>query len=36
MVKPGTSVIQTVAEEAVSDLANSQIPGLGDALSLLG
>ncbi|RAS61090.1 hypothetical protein C8D87_11038 [Lentzea atacamensis] len=36
VVKPGTSVIQTVAEEAVSDFANSQIPGLGDALSLLG
>lgn len=36
MVKPGVSVIQTVAEEAVSDFANSQVPGLGDVLSLLG
>ncbi|MGY6656849.1 polymorphic toxin-type HINT domain-containing protein [Amycolatopsis sp. TRM77291] len=36
IIKPGTSVIQSVAEQAVSDFANTQVPGLGDALSLMG
>lgn len=36
IIKPGTSVIQTVAEQPVSDFANSQVPGLGDALGLMG
>ncbi|WP_143116382.1 LamG-like jellyroll fold domain-containing protein [Lentzea xinjiangensis] len=36
VVKPGVSVIQTVAEEAVTDFAASQVPGVGDVLSLLG
>jgi RHS repeat-associated protein len=36
IIKPGTSVVQSVAEQAVTDYANSQIPGLGDVLSLVG
>lgn len=36
VIKPGTSVVQAVGEQVVSDFANSQIPGLGDFLSLLG
>ncbi|CCH30243.1 YD repeat-containing protein [Saccharothrix espanaensis DSM 44229] len=36
IIKPGTSVIQSVGEQVVSDFANSQVPGLGDLLSLTG
>ncbi|MGW6448655.1 LamG-like jellyroll fold domain-containing protein [Lentzea sp. NPDC055074] len=36
IVKPGTDVIKAVGEQAVSDLANSAVPGAGDFLALLG
>ncbi|MDR6594751.1 RHS repeat-associated core domain-containing protein [Saccharothrix longispora] len=34
VIKPGTNVIQSVGEQVVSDFANTQVPGLGDLLSL--
>ncbi|ATE55219.1 polymorphic toxin-type HINT domain-containing protein [Actinosynnema pretiosum] len=34
VVKPGTSVVQAVGEQAVTDFANTQVPGLGDLLSM--
>ncbi|MCE7010195.1 hypothetical protein LWC34_46440 [Kibdelosporangium philippinense] len=36
IIKPGTVVVQSVAEQAVTDYANSQQPGLGDALAFAG
>ncbi|MEV6242267.1 RHS repeat-associated core domain-containing protein [Lentzea sp. NPDC051838] len=36
IIKPGVSVIQAVGEQMVSDFANSQVPGLGDLISLFG
>lgn len=36
IIKPGVSVIQSVGEQMVSDFANSQVPGLGDLISLFG
>jgi hypothetical protein len=35
IIKPGTVVVQSVAEQAVTDYANSQVPGLGDAIGLV-
>ncbi|RKT52476.1 RHS repeat-associated core domain-containing protein [Saccharothrix australiensis] len=36
IIKPGTNVVQSVGEQVVSDFANSQVPGVGDLLGLLG
>lgn len=36
IIKPGVSVVQSVGEQVVSDFANSQVPGLGDLIGLLG
>jgi hypothetical protein len=36
IIKPGVSVIQSVGEQLVSDFANSQVPGLGDLISMFG
>ncbi|WP_114773716.1 LamG-like jellyroll fold domain-containing protein [Lentzea flaviverrucosa] len=36
IIKPGVSVVQSVGEQMVSDFANSQVPGLGDVIGLLG
>ncbi|MFD9704137.1 RHS repeat-associated core domain-containing protein [Lentzea sp. NPDC059081] len=36
VIKPGVSVVQSVGEQMVSDFANSQVPGLGDLISLFG
>lgn len=34
IIKPGTTVVQAVAEQAVTDYANSHVPGLGDTLAV--
>ncbi|MBB5803291.1 hypothetical protein F4560_003059 [Saccharothrix ecbatanensis] len=34
VIKPGANVVQSVGEQVVSDYANSQVPGLGDLMSL--